>query len=176
MGWLRDNLFAVSVLALLVSGGLLAAVLGYAALVVLSAFWTGTPVVGVLFDLAVPFLPVTAVLLVAVAVSGVGVGWALLSRLTRPRGGRLHAAAERLERAYPPAETLGVADLLAPDRAPEEKAEDALDELKRRYVAGDIDEREFERRLDRLVAADSVEDARATRERERVLDDRDRSA
>ncbi|ELZ12552.1 hypothetical protein C479_04127 [Halovivax asiaticus JCM 14624] len=31
---------------------------------------------------------------------------------------------------------------------------DAYEELKRRYAAGEIDEDEFERRLDRLVAAD----------------------
>ena len=37
--------------------------------------------------------------------------------------------------------------------------EDAIEKLKRRYAAGEIDEREFEQRLDRLVATEEGEPA-----------------
>ena len=61
---------------------------------------------------------------------------------------------------------------------PEPSAEDVLDDLKRRYVAGEIDEATFERKLDRLVANESIDDATVAREREAVLDGRtdDRSS
>jgi len=45
--------------------------------------------------------------------------------------------------------------------------EDALDLLRERYAAGDIDEVEFERRVERLLETESVEDAAAMLERER---------
>lgn len=44
------------------------------------------------------------------------------------------------------------------------RADDPIDELKRRYAAGEIDEREFERRLDRLLALDSVDVSDVDRE------------
>ncbi|ELY49335.1 SHOCT domain-containing protein [Natronolimnohabitans innermongolicus] len=41
---------------------------------------------------------------------------------------------------------------------PREAEPDALEELKRRYAAGEIDDAEFERRLERLVAVDDLPD------------------
>ena len=70
MGWFRDNALVVWLGLLLVSGTLLAVVLGYAGLVVYSALGSGTGVVGVLAGLAVPYLPVVALLLVVAVVSG----------------------------------------------------------------------------------------------------------
>ncbi|MDG5818370.1 SHOCT domain-containing protein [Natronococcus sp. A-GB7] len=59
-----------------------------------------------------------------------------------------------------------IADIVLEERAPDSASEtvppstaesdDALEELKRRYAAGEIDDDEFERRLERLVG---VEDA-----------------
>ncbi|WP_342633184.1 SHOCT domain-containing protein [Halopiger xanaduensis] len=43
-----------------------------------------------------------------------------------------------------------------PERAKQGRDEDAIEELKRRYAAGEIDDAEFERRLDRLVAVDDA--------------------
>lgn len=45
------------------------------------------------------------------------------------------------------------------DSAPD-STEEPVEQLKRRYVDGDIDETEFERRLDMLVAADRTYEAR----------------
>ena len=173
MGWFRDNALVVWLGLLLVSGTLLAVVLGYAGLVVYSALGSGTGVVGVLAELAVPYLPVVALLLVVAVVSGLGFGWELLRRLSIPRSERLRSAAERVEREHPAVDGLGLSDVVAPpEPSADERAENALDDLKRRYVAGEIDETTFERKLDRLVANESVDDVRAAREREAVLDER----
>lgn len=40
--------------------------------------------------------------------------------------------------------------------------------MKQQYVAGEISEAEFERKVDRLVANDSLDGAEAARERQRV--------
>ncbi|EMA44746.1 SHOCT domain-containing protein [Halococcus saccharolyticus] len=169
MGWLRDNALAVWLGVLLVSGILLTVVLGYVGLVVTTALGGGAGAVGVLSGLALPYLPIVAVLVVATVISGLGFSWSLLRRLSIPRSERLQSAAERVEREYPAIDGLGLSETVAP---PEPSTEDALDDLKRRYVAGEIDEPTFERKLDRLVANESVDDVRAAREREAVLDER----
>ena len=176
MGRIRDNLLWVSLVALLVSGGLLVVVLGSVGLVVYTALVTGTPIVDTLLDVALPTLVVTGVLLVASVFAGVGFAWALVGRMGRtsiPRSERLAGLAERAEREYTPLRIVGLSDLLSPpEPSAEERAEDALAALKRRYVEGDIDEREFERTVDRLVANDSVDEVRAERERRDAIRDR----
>lgn len=170
MGWLRNNAFVVSLGTLLVSGTLLVVVFGYVGLVVYSALATGVSMVGVLSELAIPYLPLVAILLVVVVLSAIAVGWGILRRLSIPRSERLGTAAERAEQRYPVLDGLGLSELVSP---PEPTAEDALEDLKRRYVAGELDEATFERKLDRLVTNDSVDDVRAARERETVLNERD---
>ena len=175
MAWFRDNALAVWLGLLLVSATLLAVVFGYVALVVATAIGGGAGVVGVLSGLAFPYLPIVALLLVVATVSSIGLSWELLRRLSIPRSERLRSAAERVEREYPAIDGFGLSDVVAP---PEPSAEDVLDDLKRRYVAGEIDEATFEQKLDRLVANESIDDATAAREREAVLDGRadDRSS
>ena len=173
MGWIRDNLLWISLVALLVFGGLLVVVLGSVGLVVYTALVTGTPIVDTLLDVALPTLAITAGLLVATVFAGVGFAWALVSRVSLPRGERLAALAERAEREYPPLRMAGLSGLLSPPApSSKERAEDALAELKRRYVEGELDEREFERRVDRLVANESIDEARADRERRDAVRDR----
>lgn len=175
MGWLRNGSLGVSLVAWLVSGSLLLVVLGYVGLVVYSAIETGTPIVGVLLDIAVPYLLVVAALLVVTVLSGLGFVWALVRRASVPRSERLASLARRAEREYPPLETIGLSDSLAPpEPSTEERTEAALADLKRQYVDGEISEREFERRVDRLVANDSLDEARAARERRNVESERDR--
>jgi len=49
----------------------------------------------------------------------------------------------------------------------EQSADDPIDELRARYARGELDDAEFERRLERLL---ETEDAEATGSRERVFD------
>lgn len=176
MSLLRDRLLGFSLVALLLSGTLLAVVLGYGALVLGAAFVTGASVVGAALELAVPWVPLAAVALFGTVFGCVGVVYALARRASVPRGGRVQRLAEFAERTYPPLRTLGLSDAVSePEPSPEERAQDALEDLKRRYVAGEIDELEFERRVNRLVANDSVDDARAERERRELLRDEGRS-
>lgn len=171
MGWLSKRGLGLSLVVLLVSSSLLAAVLGYLGLVVYSALITGTPIVGILTGMAVPYLPVVAVLLVLVVLSGGWFGWSLLRRASIPKNERLASVARRAEREVPLLGTFGLSKSLSPpEPSPEEQAERTLAELKRQYVDGEIDEREFERRVDRLVLNDSIEEARAARERRAVLE------
>lgn len=156
-----------SVLGLLVSTTLLVVVLGYAALVVLSAVQTGAPIVTPLVDLAVPFLPIVALLTVVATVTAVGTGWGIVRRVSMPESARLQSAFEDIERRNSTAEALGLSAVVAPpEPTPEERTEAALADLKGQYVAGEIDEATFERKLNRLVSDDSLDDARAARERE----------
>lgn len=176
---LRDNLLALSAIGLLVSCALLAVVFGYTALVAVSALAAGTPLVGVLVDVGVAIVPVVGVLTVAAVLSAVGLVWASIRRLARFRSRRLQVAFERIEAAYPPLARYGMSEAVAPpEPSAEERAERALDALKRRYVAGEIDEAEFERRLDRLADDETVreavsgerEAAAASRRRDRATD------
>jgi hypothetical protein len=172
MGVLRNRLFWLSLFGILVSGGLLLAGLGYVALVVYTGLVSGTPIVTILLDLAVPLLGGVAALFVGFSLSCIGLLWVSVKHASLPRSDRLGRTAERLERRYPPLRMLGVADLLSPpEPTAEERAEQALADLKQQYVAGEISEAEFERKVDRLVANDSLDEARAAREREQVRDD-----
>lgn len=164
----------LSALGLLVFGGLFVLVLGYAGLVVLSAMATQSSVVPTLLDLAIPFVPVLGVLLVATVLSGVGVAWGLLHGTSRGNYGRLKSLVERAEREYSELRVLGLSDALEPpEPTAEERAEDALERLRRQYVEGEIDEREFERKVDRLVANESLDEAKAAHERREVLGERE---
>lgn len=173
MGWVRKNLLVGSLVLFLIAGSLLALVLGYAGLVVYSAFLSGGALVDAVLGLAFPYLPIAAALLAVVIVAGLGFCVALLRRLSIPRSERLGSLLAGVERHSPLLDRLDLSSLVRPPRPSEaERAENALADLKRRYVADEITEAEFERKLDRLVASDSVDDARAAREREATLEGR----
>ena len=175
MGWLRNNLLVGSLVVFVAAAGLLALVLGYAGLVVYSAFLSGGSILDAVLALSFPYLPIAGVLFVLAVISGLAFCAALLRRLSLPRSRRLGSAIAGVERHSPALARLDLSSLVRPPEPTEaERAENALEELKRRYVADEITEREFERKLDRLVATDSVDDARAAREREAVLESRER--
>lgn len=172
MGLLRSKSFWASVLGVLVSGGLLLVAAGYLALVAYTGLVSGAPV-SALLEGAVPAVAAIAVLVVLLVLSGVGLAWSLVRNASVPRSERVASLAERLEREYPPLRVAGLSDLLAPpEPSEEERAERALDDLKRRYVDGELSEAEFERKVDRLVQNETVDEARAARERREVLDER----
>lgn len=173
MGWLRDNALVVWLGVLIVSGILLAVVFSYVGLVVYAALGSAGSVAGVLLNLAVPYLPIVTALLIAIVIAGFGLGWQVLHRLSIPQSERLQSVAEHVERKYPVFNSFGLSELVSPpEPSADKRAEDALDKLKQQYIAGKIDEATFERELDRLVANESVDDVRAARERETILDER----
>jgi hypothetical protein len=172
MGTNRSKLLWGSLLAALLSGGLLLVVVGYLGLVVYTALATGTPIAGMLLDLAVPYLVIVAALVTVIMLSSGGIVWALVRSASVPRSTRLQAVAEWVERMYPPTQAIGLSEIFAPpEPSAEAQAEQALAQLQQQYVDGELTETEFERRVDRLVATESLNEARVDRERRKVLDD-----
>ena len=176
MALLRNKWLWVSVLGVVLSGGLLLVVMGYLGLIVYSGVATGTPIVDVLLDIAVPVL-VSVVFLVALLLfSGIGLLWIVVQNASIPRSERIAILAERVERKYPPLRVLGLSEFLSPpEPSADEQAEQALAELKQQYVDGEITEAEFERKVDRLVANESIDEVRAAHERKQVREDTSRN-
>jgi hypothetical protein len=161
----------VARLGVILSGGLLLLTVGDLGLAVYSGLVSGTPIVEVLLDIAVPTIAGIAPLLVILVVSGLGLVWVLAQNASLPRSDRVTSLAERLEREHSLLRVLGRSELLTPpEPSAEEQAEQALATLKQQYVTGQITEAEFERRVDRLVANDSTDDGRPARERRQVVE------
>lgn len=166
MSLLKNRWLWMSALGVLLSGGLLLVVVGYLGLIVYSGLMTGTPIVTILLELALPTLLAVAVLLVLLAISLIGMLWVLVHNASLPRRDRFSSLAAWVEREYPPVRALGLSELLEPpEPSADERAEQALAELKQQYIDGEITEAEFERKVDRLVTNESIDEARATRER-----------
>ena len=145
---------------LLVSVLLLVLVVGYGALVAVGALLSSASLVGTLLEWAVPWLLVAGLLTVTGTLSLLGLLYGLARRAADAtvESETAAALAERAERELPGVAALGLSDALGPpEPTAEERAERALADLKSQYVAGDIDEREFERRVDRLVATDDLD-------------------
>lgn len=171
MGLLQDKRMWAGLVGSILSGGLLLVAVGYLALVVYSGLVSGTPIVQVLLDIAVPALLGIGSLFALFVVSCIVLVWALVRSASLPRSDRLASIADRLENEYPPLRIVGLSEFLEPpEPSAEERAEDALAALKRQYVDGQITEAEFERKVDQLVANESIDEARAARERRRVVD------
>jgi len=152
------------VLALVVLTCLLVAVVAVGAVTALASL---SAPLSVFLANVVPYVAGAAILGVLELVVVVALAWTLVKRVDIDvRGGRLESLADHAERHSDLARKVGLASLV--ERPPERKREDALDALKRRYADGKIDEREFERRLGRLLDNDDVDAARARRERERI--------
>lgn len=172
---MRNKWLWAAALGVCLSGGLLL-VVGYVGLVVYSGLVSGTSIVSTLVDIAVPTLGGLAVLVVLFVVSVVGGLWVLAQNASVPRSARIASLAGRVERKYSPPGPVGLAELLAPpEPSADERAERALATLKQQYVDGALTETEFERRVDRLVRNDSIDEARAARERRAIDADVERS-
>jgi hypothetical protein len=169
MSLLTNKKLWIAAVGVFLSGGLLLAVIGYVALVAYSGLVTGSPVVATLLEIAIPALLSITVLVALFVISATGVLWVLVQNASLPRSERIATAAERVEREYPPLETVGISSMLSPpEPSAEERANDALAALKQQYIDGEITEAEFERKVDRLVTNESIDEARATRERRDV--------
>jgi uncharacterized membrane protein len=97
-----------------------------------------------------PYVAAAAVLGVLELAVVVAIAVVLVRRASfDPRGSRLESVAEYAERHSDLARSLGVHSLV--ERPPDRKEADRLDALKRRYADGELDEAEYERRLERLL-------------------------
>lgn len=164
--WLRRHWVGVATVAFLASVGGLAGLTAFGGLWLVAAAVTGgATAVAAAVDVAGPFVAAWSALLVAALVSGTGVAWALGRRLWRVsvRGvDRLAAWAASVETA----EYRAAASALGEHGDDQFRA--ATTALKRRYVAGDIGEGEFERAVEDLAAVDAATAPRA--DRDPVLD------
>jgi hypothetical protein len=151
MGWLRDNVhwvllacFVVGLVAT-VGVGLLALVAALGALSPTSVAVAEEFVLLRMLEAALPYLVPLVVLGILDVVLLVGTVVAALSKASLPRSDRLSSLAERAEREYPVLAVLDVSDRVEPT------VEDRRRELREQYVAGEIGEREFERRMGELL-------------------------
>lgn len=137
--------FLLSILALVATTtlGLLAA---------LSALSTptGGPLLFVLLDAIAPYIVASAVLGVVSFFFIVALSVAALSRASMPRDDRLARLARRIERHSSEAASLGLSEHVEPT------TEDRIEDLKEQYVAGEISELEYERRLENLLDESGV--------------------
>ncbi|RRJ28193.1 SHOCT domain-containing protein [Halocatena pleomorpha] len=169
MGWFRDHLFVISLGAFLLSVLTSALVVSFGGFVVLSALLSGSLPLDVLVGLW-PAIPVLAVTLTVAVLSGLGVGWSALSRLSLPSldgravSERIHPIVKTLEQKNSTLASLSLSEYVAP---PEPSDEEKVERLKQQYVEGTIDEREFERRVERLT---SVDTASVDTDRDRIVE------
>ncbi|QLG50693.1 SHOCT domain-containing protein [Natrinema halophilum] len=171
MALLKNKWLWLAVFGILLSGGLVLVAVGYLGLLVYSGLVSGTPVVEVLLELAVPFLGSLSVLLVVFTLSVSGALWIVVRNASLPQSDRVATLVERLEYEYSPLPPVGLSEFLSPpEPTATERAERALADLKQQYVEGQLTEAEFERKVDRLVANDSIDEARAARERTRLVE------
>ncbi|WP_336344145.1 SHOCT domain-containing protein [Halalkalicoccus ordinarius] len=109
---------------------------------------------------------------VLLTLSGISLLWIIVQNVSILRIERIATLVERVEQTYPPFRILGLSDFLSPPKpSADEQAEQALADLKQQYVDGEITEAEFERKVDRLVASESIDEVRAAHERKQVKDD-----
>lgn len=162
MARLYDTRIKALLAGLVLSLVLLAVVGALGLLAALSAIGdaasAGTPLAFALLDAAAPY--VVGFLLVGLVALALLAALTLtvVSRASMPRSDRLSRLVGRVERVHPELRSLGLSERVEPT------AEDRIGDLKRRYVEGEIDEAEFERRLRRLVDEEAVGDERVRRE------------
>lgn len=165
MGLVDDSRLKALLGAFLVSLFLLVALVGFGFVAAVSALagpTPGAPLLVALLNAVAPYLVASAlvgtlsfVLLVGLVVVGV-------RQASLPRDERLARVGRLVERHSSEAREVGLADRFEPT------TEDRIDELKQRYVEGEITELEYERRLQDLMSEEGVSDERVRRERERT--------
>jgi uncharacterized membrane protein len=154
MGWLRNNshwvlfvCFLVSVV-LTVGVGLFGAVAALGALTPASAAAAEEFVLLRMLEAALPYLFGLVVMGILDAVFLVGAVVAVLRRASMPRSDRLAKFARKAEEEVDLLGAVGVSDRVEP------RPEDRREDLKQRYVEGEMSEAEFERRMRELLDDD----------------------
>lgn len=162
MGLVDDTRVKLLLGGFLLSLFALVGIVGFGLLAALSALAAPSAGLFVLLEAVAPYLVASALvgmlsffLLVGLVVAGV-------RSASMPRDERLARLARLAERHSSEARQVGLAERFEPT------TEDRIDELKRRYVEGEITELEYERRLQDLMAEEGVSDERVRRERERT--------
>lgn len=130
----------------------------FAALSALASAATGAPLVFVALDALAPYLAASMLVGVLSFVLLLGTMVAAIRRLSMPRNERLARVARGVEFVSPRARSAGLAERFEPT------TEERIADLKQEYVAGEIGEREFERRM-----RDLLDDREAGEERDSVV-------
>lgn len=166
---LRDRQLWASILGLVLSVSLSLALVVYLGVVVLVGLVSGGAVLQTLVALALPVLAAFGLFTLVFVLSLVGLVRAIGRSLSVPTSERAADAAALLERLLPPLRVVELSERLRP---PAPTTEERVAELKRRYVAGDLSEAEFERAVGRLLGTgegdDVVADAHDERSRARA--------
>jgi hypothetical protein len=143
----------------------LVGIAGFGLLAALSALGTapaGASLIFVVLEAVAPYLVASALVGMLSVLLLVGVVVAAVRSASIPRNDRLAGLARTLERYSSEARRLGLSERLEPTTG------DRIEELKRRYVEGEITEWEYERRLQDLLSEEGVSDERVRRERNRT--------
>ncbi len=171
MGLVDDSRVTVFLGGFLLSLLALVGVTALGAFAVLSALLdpaAGTPLLVAMLEAAAPFVAVVAMLGFVSLLLLVGLVVTAVRSASTPRSDRLARLARIVERYSSDARDLGLSEKLEPT------TEDRIDQLKQRYVEGELTELEYEQRLQDLMGDDDVSDERIRRERERTDRRRDR--
>ena len=128
----------------------------FAALSALASATAGAPLVFVALDAVAPYLAASVLVGVVSFFLLVATMVAAVRRLSAPRSERLARVARGVEYVSPRARSAGLAERFEPT------TEERIAELKEEYVAGDIGEREFERRMQTLLDDRDASDGRGS--------------
>jgi uncharacterized membrane protein len=168
MGLLDDTRVKALLAGFLLSLFALVATASLGLLAALSALGSqpaGTPLLFVLLEAAAPYLVASALVSMLSLLLLVALAVAVVRRASMPRDERLARLARTVERHSSGARSVGLAERFEPT------TEERIEELKARYVEGEITEWEYERQLQELLAdedesPEDVSDERVQQERE----------
>ncbi|MEA5388574.1 SHOCT domain-containing protein [Haloarculaceae archaeon H-GB11] len=155
-----NRLLWMSLFGMVASAVVSVVVVGYVGFVTVTTLLAGGPVLDLLLGLALPVVASLSVLLLVFVLSILGTGVGVARSVTLPSRTHLVDAAEAAERRNPVLAALSLSDRVAEVVLSERARHDRhLDRLKRRYVAGELNEQEFERRVYTVLDADDRRDA-----------------
>ncbi|SFS01585.1 hypothetical protein SAMN05216559_2518 [Halomicrobium zhouii] len=145
MSWFSRNAHWVTLALSLVVGYVIVGFLGVSALALLAGAFGGASPGALLADAAV-VVGVAGLLILAEVTLTVAFVVSVVRRLSFPTSDRAAWVFSLLETVLPPIRGLGLSERFAPSLEERERA------IKRRYVEGDLSERDFEREMLDLLA------------------------